>query len=134
MVGSKPKNKNPAVDAKPSKQVKAIVESAKLVKPIIKAQSMAKKVKSKKQSKYKVHRDSNKNEGKKEKLHFNVVLNYVDYELFKGEVARMKPSLDIVDRNQRESMLLQMLLQGISTPDSQFHDSPDSWVTRWLNP
>ena len=34
--GSEAKNKNPAVDVEPSKQVKPIVESAKQVKPIIK--------------------------------------------------------------------------------------------------
>ena len=36
VVGSEAKNKNPAVDVEPSKQVKPIVESAKQVKPIIK--------------------------------------------------------------------------------------------------
>ena len=73
------------------------------------------------------------NEEKEETFHFNYVMNYVDFTQFKGEVTRLKSSKDIVDRNQRESMLLQMLLEN-STPDSQFHDSPDSWVTQWLNP
>jgi len=36
VVGSEAKNKNPAVDVEPAKQVKPIVESAKQVKPIIK--------------------------------------------------------------------------------------------------
>ena len=39
VVGSEAKNKNPAVDVEPAKQVKPIVESAKQVKPIIKDES-----------------------------------------------------------------------------------------------
>ena len=35
-IGSEAKNKNPAVEVKPAKQVKPIVESAKQVKPVIK--------------------------------------------------------------------------------------------------
>ena len=91
------------------------------LKNIASGQSNTKKVKSKKQSSRKVQGDSNK---KEEKLHFN----HVDFALLKGEVTSLKSRLDIVEKNQRESMLL----QENSTPDSQTHffthDSPDSWI------
>ena len=84
--------------------------------------SMTKKVKSKKQSSRKVQEDSNKHE---ENLHFN----HVDFALLREEVTSLKSRMDTVEKNQRESMLL----QENSTPDFQTHfyagyDSPDSWV------
>ena len=93
------------------------------LKNIVGGQSMTKKVKSKKQSSRKVQGDSNK---KEEKLHFN----NVDFALLKEEVTSLKSRLDIVEKNQRESMLL----QENSTPDSQtrFCDSPDSWVHKYI--
>ena len=64
--------------------------------------------------------DSNNHEEKEEKSHFNDI----DFASLKEEVTSLKSRLDIVEKNQRESMLL----QEKSTSYSQFHDSPDSWV------
>ena len=77
--------------------------------------------------KVKVHRDSNKNEEKEEKLHFN----YVDFALLKGEVTSLKSRLDIVEKNQRESMLLQENSTPDSQTDCQKYNSLDFWVAYW---
>ena len=77
------------------------------LKNIAGGHSMTKKVKSRKQSSRKVQEDSNKHE---EKLHFN----HVDFALLREEVTSLKSRMDIVEKNQRESMLL----QEKSTPDS----------------
>ena len=90
-------------------------------------QSMTKKVIPKKQSRHKVQGDSNKNEEKEEKLHFS----NVDFALLKGEVTSLKSRLDVVEKNQREFMLLQENSTPDFQTDCQKYNSLDFWVAYW---